>query len=155
MSYENDNDYELPPMQESRNRRPGNRNPIFLFVVIVCVLVFFNGLKTPPEGNGTNGENGRNEKVEPSPRRQFGDSVSEKKAVSSDWEMEEMDAVESEQPKTANTRRKNSRTVEGDWSMEEVDSTNSQTSPGIEPQIKTKSKKTKKGDWELEEVGGG
>lgn len=74
----------------------------------------------------------------------------------SDWSMEGVDAVPSQQPgRDSNVGNKSKRSESGDWAMEEVGgSRNDPDQKRSVPANNPDSKSTRQGDWGMEEVGG-
>ena len=138
--------YGANPQQTSRS--PG-LNPLLLIVVCVAVFWFLNGNRRPsgPADQGSGPPRPAQNQLPPEPAGGNGN-----------WEMEELEAVQSDQPSipdsdSANGRKFNpSNSSKDGWSMEELDvkQGNETKSPGSD--IKTK--KTEKGDWAIEEIEG-
>jgi hypothetical protein len=160
MSYGNKDGYgKLPPLQESQQKRPRGCNPIALLLIGVGVYILFNTMG--PKPNAGPGENEWNQPAEQPDRSATDQQSIGTKRANGDWDMQELDAVEPEQPKSKPDSKRNKKTEKGDWAMEEVGSTdtpgggNNSNTKTNNPSAKPQSKKTKKGDWEMEEVGGG
>lgn len=123
------------------SRRPG-LNPMLLIVVGLVVFWFLNNNRSPnaPDGNG----NDLPQSIEQIPR--------EKRSSGGDWKLDEMDAVQSRQPRSDDFDKtteasKNSRN--SPWSMEEMDLNKED---GDQQSANPKSNKTENGDWAMEEV---
>ena len=134
-------------MSYGNQTRPASRasgfNPLLLIVVGVVVFWF---LSTNRQLDVPSGNQGRSF---PRPADQFPIDEPDQ-AVGDGWQMEEMDAVQSSQPKsnggfdTAGTTDK--RSEQGDWSMSELQAKQQSGNKPANP------KKIEQGDWTIEEV---
>lgn len=132
------------PSQPTANSS-GKLNPLFL--IVVCVIVFWFLGSNREISDPANQGNGIPVPAQPQSGKAPGD------VGDSNWEMKELDAVESSQPKSAEAksgRRNNLPSEDSDWSMQEMEINSNEKASGTG--TAPNSKKTEKGDWAMEEI---